>query len=113
MRFGAGGGGMSAFDALRFVSAVELGLDMMWSGWGWSCRARGSFLVGGGGGANNDEVWMPLSGGGQVSVSVVHPRGLVKERWRKATFVHDDVLASAESIHRLQPYQRLRVKVPA
>jgi hypothetical protein len=29
----------------------------------------------------------------------------VKERWRKVTFVNDDVLASAESVHRLQPYQ--------
>lgn len=64
MRFGAGGGGMSAFDALRFVSAVELELDMMWSGWGWIRRASGGFLVESGGGAKNDEVWMHLSGGG-------------------------------------------------
>ena len=64
MRFGAGGGGMRAFDALRFVSAVELELDMMWSGWGWIRRASGGFLVGGDGGANNDEVWMLLSDGG-------------------------------------------------
>jgi hypothetical protein len=35
IRFGAGGGGMRAFDALRFVSAVELEADMMrlWRGW--------------------------------------------------------------------------------
>ena len=64
MRFGAGGGGISAFDALRFVSAVELGLDMMRSGWGWICRASGCFLMESGGGANNDEVWVPLSSGG-------------------------------------------------
>ena len=64
MRFGAGGGGISAFDALRFVSAVELGLDMMRSGWVWSGRPSGGFLMESGGGANNDEVWMPLSGGG-------------------------------------------------
>jgi len=55
---------MSAFDALRFVSAVELELDMMWSGWGWIRRASGGFLVESGGGAKNDEVWMHLSGGG-------------------------------------------------
>lgn len=30
-----------------------------------------------------------------------HPRGLVKERWRKVTLVNDDVLASAERLHRL------------
>lgn len=36
MRFGAGGGGIRASDALRFVSAVELEADMMrlWRGWG-------------------------------------------------------------------------------
>jgi len=45
MRFGAGGGGMSAFDALRFVSAVELGLDMMWSGWGSRLEGDWRFLV--------------------------------------------------------------------
>jgi len=45
MRFGAGGGGMSAFDALRFVSAVELALDMMWSGWGSSLEGDWRFLA--------------------------------------------------------------------
>jgi hypothetical protein len=28
IRFGAGGGGISAFEALRFVSAVELEADI-------------------------------------------------------------------------------------
>jgi len=45
MRFGAGGGGMSAFDALRFVSAVELGLDMVWSEWGSSLEGDWRFLA--------------------------------------------------------------------
>ena len=43
IRFGAGGGAMSAFDALRFVSAVDCEADMV--GFGVGCEGESRFVA--------------------------------------------------------------------
>jgi hypothetical protein len=116
IRFGAGGGAMSAEEALRFVSAVELEDIVLADDVGWTTAKDVE--------RHRCGLWRSCSefGIAKIPKRTIHqePKLLedgdcASECWRKPTFWHGVALSRQNRAHRLQPYQicGMFVNVPA